>query len=107
MEKLIAEAIIPPGTEIFMFTDNSTSESAFNKGTSKSKLLFDLALRLRKLEMEGNNYMWVAGTRMIDLGTDGLSRGDLMNGVLGGGDMLDLCRCINPYMTDGPISLRS
>ncbi|KAL7560166.1 hypothetical protein ACA910_016595 [Epithemia clementina (nom. ined.)] len=92
MEKLITDAIILPDTEVFMFTDNSTSEAAFHKGTSKSKLLFDLALSLRELEMEGNVFMhviWVAGTRMIDQGTDGLSRGDLMNGVLAGRDMLD------------------
>mmetsp|Transcript_39832 Transcript_39832/g.59081 ORF Transcript_39832/g.59081 Transcript_39832/m.59081 type:complete len:207 (+) Transcript_39832:831-1451(+) len=32
--------------------------------------------------------VWVAGTRMIDQGTDGLSRGDLLNGVMAGDSML-------------------
>jgi hypothetical protein len=56
------------GHELFMFTDNSTAESPFFKGTSSSEKLFDLVLRLRKIEMEGNLTIYlihVAGTRMI------------------------------------------
>jgi hypothetical protein len=34
------------GAEMFMFTDNSTTESAFHNGTSSSKLLFELIVRL-------------------------------------------------------------
>jgi hypothetical protein len=78
--------------EIFMFTDNSTAESAHFKGTSKSsKSLNDLALRLRKIEMQGSCKIFVihvAGTRMIWQGTDGLSRGDENAGVMAGEDML-------------------
>jgi hypothetical protein len=40
--------------EVFVFTDNSTAESAFFKGTSSSKRLFELVLRLQLLEMNGN-----------------------------------------------------
>jgi hypothetical protein len=40
------------GSEIFVFTDNATAESAFWKGTSTSEMLFELALRLRELELE-------------------------------------------------------
>ncbi|KAL7559821.1 hypothetical protein ACA910_003984 [Epithemia clementina (nom. ined.)] len=92
MEVLMKEEELPEGTEVFLFTDNSTAEAAFYKGTSKSKLLFQLVLRLRKLEMEGKLFVhvvWVAGTCMIAQGTDGLSRGDLMNGVLSGQSMLN------------------
>ena len=32
------------GVEIFVFTDNSTAERAFFKGSSKSRLLHDLVL---------------------------------------------------------------
>ena len=74
-----------------MFTDNSTAEAAFFKGTSSSELLFELILRLRKIEMTGlcNIYMiHVAGTRMINQGTDGLSRGDKTSGVMSGESML-------------------
>jgi hypothetical protein len=42
--------------------------------------------------MEGRLFItviWVAGTRMIEQGTDGLSRGDLFNGILAGGRFLD------------------
>ena len=40
------------GTELFLFMDNSTAESAFDKGSSSSRLLFELVLRLRNLEMK-------------------------------------------------------
>jgi hypothetical protein len=83
---------IPEGTKIFLFTDNYVTERAFHRGTSKSKTLFDLVLRLHKLEMQGKLFIhliWVAGMRMIEQGTDGASRGDLSNGVMTGKDMLD------------------
>ena len=79
------------GREIFMFTDNSTAESAYFKGTSSSELLFGLVLRLRKIEMTGRcalHVIHVAGTRMIWQGTDGLSRGDRNAGVMAGESML-------------------
>ncbi|KAL7560094.1 hypothetical protein ACA910_005352 [Epithemia clementina (nom. ined.)] len=92
LESLVAEEVVKSGTEIFVFTNNSTTESAFYHGTSKSKLLFDLVLRLKKLELKGKLFLhliWVAGTCMIEQGTDGLSRGDLLTGVLAGGNMLE------------------
>ena len=79
------------GAEIFLFTDNSVAESAFYKGTSESKILFDLVLRLRLLEHEHAMKIWiihVAGTRMIEQGTDAISRGDVDQGVMLGGDIL-------------------
>jgi hypothetical protein len=39
------------GSEVFIFTNNQTAESAFWKGHSSSPKLSDLVLRLRKLEM--------------------------------------------------------
>jgi hypothetical protein len=83
-ESLVAKQMLN-GHELFMFTDNSTAESAFFKGTSLSKKLFDLVLRLRKIEMEGNLFVHlvhVAGTRMISSGVDGLSRGDHNAGAM-------------------------
>lgn len=38
-------------TEVWIFTDNSTSEAVFWKGHSTSPLLCSLVLRLQKLEM--------------------------------------------------------
>ena len=78
-------------SEVFVFTDNSTSESVFWKGHSPSRKLNDLALRLRLLEMRGDiriHMIHVPGSRMIAQGTDGLSRGDLTEGVMAGDSML-------------------
>jgi len=74
-------------SEVFMFTDNSTAEAAFWKGTSKSRKLLDLVLRLRELEMQTGmilHIIHVSGKRMIAQGTDGLSRGDHSTGVMTG-----------------------
>ena len=60
--------------EVFICTDNSVAERAFYKGNSCSPLLFDLVLRLRKLQLRANfklHVVHVAGTRMIEQGTDG------------------------------------
>ena len=40
------------GSELWLFTDNSTAESCFHKGGSSSRHLHDLVLRLRKLELD-------------------------------------------------------
>ena len=77
--------------QFFLFTDNAVAESCFFKGSSKSPKLHSLIVRLRKLEMEfGLSVLLihVSGTRMIAQGTDGCSRGLLMEGVMAGADML-------------------
>jgi len=79
------------GCEIFLLTDNSTAELAFFKGTSSSPKLLKIIIRLRRLEMHSKckiNFIHVAGSRMIAQGTDGLSRGDLGEGVMKGSSML-------------------
>jgi hypothetical protein len=91
IENLVTEGKISAATEVFMFTDNFVAERAFYNGTSKSKTLHGLVERIRAMEMTGALFahlIWVAGTRMIEQGTDGASRGDLSNGVLGGDHML-------------------
>ena len=78
-------------TELWLFADNSTAESCLARGNSSSKKLHELIVRLRKVEMEAGlnlQLVHVAGTRMIAQGTDGLSRGVLLEGVLSGKDML-------------------
>jgi hypothetical protein len=75
------------GCEFFMFTDNSTAEAAYWKGTSKSRKLFELVLRLKKLEVKYDiilHVIHVSGKRMITQGTDGLSRGDRSQGLMQG-----------------------
>ena len=79
------------GVEMFVFTDNSVAEAAFHKGNSSSLLLFNLILRLNLLESSQQmklHLIHVAGTRMMAQGTDGLSRGNMLDGVMKGKNML-------------------
>ena len=79
------------GTEIFFFTDNATAERAFFKGNSSSLLLHGLVTRLRDLEMNGGciiRLCHVSGKRMIAQGADGLSRGNLSEGVMSHGNIM-------------------
>jgi hypothetical protein len=65
----------PTDAEVFMFTDNSSAENAIWKGTSHSRKLNALILRLRGLEMKTGmilHLVHVSGKRMITQGTDGL-----------------------------------
>jgi hypothetical protein len=80
------------GTEVFLFTDNSTSEAAFFNGSSTSEKLFELVLKVRKMEMDNGSKIHlchVSGERMKVQGSDGLSRGNLNVGVMAGRSMLD------------------
>jgi hypothetical protein len=91
IEKMFEDGQLTPGTELFVFTDNSASERAFDKVTSKSKVLHELVLRLRNLQMKGKlfiNFVWISGNRMKNQGADSLSRGDLMTGVMRGDKFL-------------------
>jgi hypothetical protein len=71
--------------ELFIFTDNTTAEAAYYKGNSDNRALFELVVRLRRLDMAGGlrlHITHIAGTRMIASGVDGLSRGNLTEGLL-------------------------
>jgi hypothetical protein len=77
-------------SEVFMFTDNSTVESCAVKGSSSSRKLLDLIIRLQTLSTRLGvkiQIFHVAGTRMIAQGTDGVSRGFLGQGVMAGDSM--------------------
>ena len=92
LERAVRNGTIPRGCEIFLFTDNFVSERAYFRGTASTKSLFDLVLRLRVLQMRGDIFLhliWCAGTRMIRCGVDGLSRGNLDNGVMVGRHILE------------------
>ncbi len=84
--------------KLFVFTDNSTAEGCFYRGNSKSVHLHALVLELRTLQMTYGmtiHIIHIVGSRMIAQGTDGCSRGSLMEGVMAGQDMLsfiDLAR---------------
>jgi hypothetical protein len=84
--------------KFFLFADNSTVEGCFYHGSSKSQHLHALVLSLRTLKMTFGmtiHIIHISGKRMIMQGTDGCSRGSLMEGVMAGADMLtfvDLAR---------------
>ena len=73
------------GKEPWLATDNSTAEAACFKGRSSSKLLDGMVLELREMATKCNfvlRMVHIAGTRMIETGIDGLSRGELHLGAL-------------------------
>ena len=75
--------------EIFAFTDNAVFEGTFYRGHSDSKKLNELILRLRQVERRTGcllHVIHVAGTRMKEAGIDGLSRGDLLEGMMRRGE---------------------
>ena len=85
VEDLWEQGLLTSATELFLFMYNFTCESVFYKGNMKSPEMYDLVLHLHKIQMEANlfiHFIWVSGWRMILQGGDGLSRGDLTNGVM-------------------------
>ena len=88
---MLEEERLEQGSEVFVFTDNSTFERTYRRGLSTSKLLHEVILELRKIKMSGKlilHVIWFSGRRMIHQGSDGLSRGDFSSGVMGGQDFL-------------------
>ena len=79
--------------ELFLFTDNFVAECAYyNGGSNKNKDLDELVFRLWRMQMHGDftlHVYHVAGTRMIECGVDGLSRGDKAEGITQGRSILE------------------
>jgi hypothetical protein len=78
-------------TAVYFFTDNSTVETALYRGSSKSKKLLELVIRMKFLEVKNSLQLFVShvsGTIMIAKGGDGVSRGLLNEGVMAGDDIL-------------------
>jgi hypothetical protein len=84
---------------VFLYTDNQTAEGSYFRGTAKSRALFELIVTLYNLQMQFDfilHVVWIAGTRMIQQGAYGLSRGE-ENGIatcgmaLGGGSTTFEC----------------
>ena len=81
------------GKGVFLCTDNMVSDSIAASGSEKSEVLFDLVVQLHCLSMILKckvSFIHVAGTQMISQGTDGISRGDMHEGIIKGGNMLSL-----------------
>ena len=97
------------GVKIFLFTDNSCAESAFHSVTSSSKTLFELVVRAKKLEMTHSLRLYVIhvlGKRMIQQGTDGLSCGNFVEGVMVGAHMLDFVTISHTAIHSSPLLLK-
>lgn len=76
---------------LFFFTDNATVEAALFKGNSSSRKLFNLVVRFQEIQLVHSMQVvvsHVSGKRMIQQGTDGVSRGNMREGVGSGLDML-------------------
>ena len=77
--------------DVFLVTDNSSFEGANNKGHSPSKHLSEIVFQVHKAERDGGFILHVnhmSGKWMKASGVDGLSRGDLTEGMMGGQDPL-------------------
>ncbi len=93
-------------SEFWLFTDNLTAESCFYKGGLSSKTLHKLVLRLKRAELEAEFTLFVihvAGTRMIAQGTDGLSCGIILKGVMSGKNMLHFVPLVQSARERQPI----
>jgi hypothetical protein len=80
-----AEALRLTGREVWFCTDNEVTERAYYKGLSSSKDLFEIILKIRLLAIKFQFLLHlphIAGTRMIQSGVDGLSRGEILLGQL-------------------------
>ena len=82
------------GALVILAVDNSVVESSIYKCNSSSPKLFDLMLRFKHMELHsGARFIvsHVSGNRMKSQGTDGVSRGNLKEGVSEGHSMLSFC----------------
>jgi hypothetical protein len=74
-------------TLFYLFTDNSTVEFALYKGTSSSRKLWELVIRLYALQTKFSISIQVchcSGLRMISSGGVGISRGQVNEGIMTG-----------------------
>jgi hypothetical protein len=80
-----AEDLRLTGRKVWLCTDNEVTERAYYKGLSSSKDLFEIILKIRLLAIKFQFLLHlphIAGTRMIQSGVDGLSRGEILLGQL-------------------------
>jgi hypothetical protein len=80
-----ADALRLTGREVWLCTENEVTERAYYKGLSSSKDLFEIILKIRLLAIKFQFLLHlphIAGTRMIQSGVDGLSRGEILLGQL-------------------------
>jgi hypothetical protein len=77
--------------KVFLITDNSAFKGAYYKGLSHSRELLDIVFRIHKAERDGGfvlHVIHISGKRMKASGVNGLSRGDMTEGMMAGCDPL-------------------
>jgi hypothetical protein len=90
LECLVGEGSLQ-NHEVFLITDNSAFEGACYKGHSSSRELSDIVFRVHMAQRDGGfvlHVVHISGKRMKASGVDGLSRGDLTEGMMAGHDPL-------------------
>ena len=90
LERLVASGLLHDH-KVFLITDNSSFEGAYYKGHSPSRQLSEIVFRVHKAERDGGfilHVIHISGNLMKALGVDGLSQGDLTEGMMGGKDPL-------------------
>jgi hypothetical protein len=93
------------GAVVVMCTDYSSTESAANRASSTSPNFYRLAVRLRALQFRhGAQFIVsdVAGERMKDQGTDGVSQGHLKEGIAVRGSMIKFIPFHKSALTSSP-----
>ena len=88
VERLLEEGSLSDH-KVFVMTDNTSFEGAYYKGHSPSEKLNNIVFRLHKSVRDGGfilHVLHISGKRMKATGVDGLSRGDLTEGMMAGGD---------------------
>ena len=88
IESLVREGKVQ-GQEVFLFIDNSTFEFMYYRGYTTSWKFSAIILRLYQAIQDGDlilHVIHVAGTWMKVWGVDGLSGGDLFEGMMAGKD---------------------
>ncbi len=88
LERLVASGSLH-NHEIFLITDNSSFEGVYYKGHSPSRQMLEIVFQVHKAERDEGfilHVIHISGKRMKALGVDGLSQGDLTEGMMGGKD---------------------
>ncbi len=90
MERLVANGSLL-NHEVFLITDNLSFKGAYYKGHSPTRHLLEIVFHVHKAEQYGGfilHVIHISGKRMKASRVEGLSRGDLTEGMMGGRDPL-------------------
>jgi hypothetical protein len=90
LEQLVADGDLW-NHKVFLIMDNLAFEGAFYEGHSPSRELSDIVFQVHKAQRDGAfvlHVIYISGKQVKASGVDGLSRGDLTEGMIAGRDPL-------------------